>query len=78
MRAIGERRTAEDIAEQDELNRVGRGRLNPGSASARISRAVQYEADMVTQLRMLRKMPDSELKQLRIANALDRIGELAA
>lgn len=78
LRAIGERRTKAQKLEQDELNKAGRGRLDPNSAQERITRAQQQEKDLLEQMRWLRRQPDSEVKTLRMNGMFDRLGELAA
>ena len=78
LRAIGERRTKAQQLEQDELNKAGRGRLDPNSPKERIARARQQERDLLAEVRWLRKQPDGEVKTVRMNAMFDRLGELAA
>lgn len=53
-------------------------RIDPNSPQFQIARAQQLEADMVEKLHFTRQQPDSELKQRRLNQIMDRIAELSA
>jgi hypothetical protein len=61
-----------------EATRVGRQRIKQDSADQRIARAKAQELSILDSLEMLQILPDSDLKTLRINNALGRLGELYA
>lgn len=53
-------------------------RIDPNSPQSRIARASQQEHDLIEEMHFLRHQPDSDLKERRLAQIFDRLGELAA
>lgn len=82
LTAINARNTDEMRTEQERVTReiVGKlgTRLNPNSAENRMNRASEQEKAILTQIALLTSEPESELKQNRLFQALNRLSELLA
>jgi hypothetical protein len=65
-------------AEMAEATRIGRNRLKQNTAAQRIARAKAQEVSILDSIDLLEKLPDSDLKTLRLKNAMGRLGELYA
>jgi hypothetical protein len=82
LSAISARNTDEMRLEQERASReivekLG-DRLNPNSAENRAARAKEQEKAILMQIALLTSEPDSELKQNRLFQALNRLSELLA
>jgi hypothetical protein len=79
LKSISANRDLDPMREQmAEATRVGRQRIKQDSADQRIARAKAQELSILDSLEMLQTLPDSDLKTVRINNALGRLGELYA
>lgn len=79
LAAIRERRMQAEVDEQSARDTLGRSRIDdPDSPQARIERARKLEFEIHDHIDFLNAQPDSEAKAVRLAQAYDRLGELAA
>lgn len=75
---ISERYTPE-MREKDEARNVElRGHIDPNSATNRIGRATAQMNVILEQIEFLKTQPQSELKDVRMTNAVNHLGELFA
>jgi len=75
LAAISERFTPEMREEQRKLTRERIGRLDPNSRAAKRRRFKRHETIVLAQIAELKPLPDSELKQVRMKNLLNRLAE---
>jgi hypothetical protein len=78
LQAIAERNTPEVRAEMEERSREFIGRLKPNSPAARAKRNRQIESIVLRQIATLNNEPASQLRTVRLDNALNRLGEIRA
>jgi hypothetical protein len=78
LSAIHARETDQDRAERERQSRLLAEAVSKGTARDRVLRAIQLEKTTQAQLVWLSQQPETELRQMRLKNAINRLAEALA